>query len=135
MLYSAQTGGFYTEAVNEHIPEDAKLVINYDELLAGQGAGQRITPDLAGFPVLADPLPSISVCVSALQAMKAISTLSMVEAYEAWTNSPERTFIERAFINKAQTWERSNPTLIAAAADLGMTVEQIDAFFALAATL
>lgn len=80
--------------------------------------------------------PSVPSQVSALQGLKAIAqTPSLAEAYDAWATDPARTFLQRAFINKAQTWERADPTLSVAAAALGLTEAQLDGLFTLAATL
>jgi len=73
--------------------------------------------------------------ISALQGLLAIDQAGLSAAYEAWASDPARTFAERAFINKAQAWRRDDPTLNAAAATLGLSGEQVDALFALAATL
>lgn len=73
--------------------------------------------------------------VSALQGLLAVDQAGMAAAYTAWASDSSRTFAERAFIDKAQTWKRDDPTLMAAAAAFGLTELQIDALFTLAATL
>lgn len=82
------------------------------------------------------PTPtSIPSSVTALQALLAIDQAGLSAAYEAWANDPARTFAQRAFINKAQNWRRDDATLGAAAVSLGLSSEQVDALFVLAATL
>lgn len=58
IYYSTTTGGFYDTAIHgDNIPDDA-VEITADEhadLLAGQAAGQCITADDDGYPVLVDP--------------------------------------------------------------------------------
>lgn len=73
--------------------------------------------------------------VTALQGLLALDHEGLSSYYEAWALAPERTFAQRAFINKAMTWRRDDPTLNTAATDLGLTTEQVDALFALATTL
>lgn len=73
--------------------------------------------------------------VSALQGLLAIDAAGLAEVYEAWAHSPDRTFAQKAFINKAQTWKRSDPTLSAAAADIGLTEANLDALFTAASSL
>ena len=73
--------------------------------------------------------------VDALQGLKAIDAAGLSTAYEAWAGDPGRKFIEKAFINRAQTWRRDDPVLSAGAAALGLTGEQLDQLFVLAATL
>lgn len=72
--------------------------------------------------------------VYALQGLKAIDHFGFASAYDAWASDPSRTFLERAFINKAQTWERGDSTLTAAALALGITEAQLDAMFTWAAS-
>lgn len=79
--------------------------------------------------------PAVPQSVSALQALLALDHQGMSGAYEEWAGSPQRTFAQRAFIQKAQTWKRDDPTLLAAATDLGLTGQQIDDLFSLADTL
>lgn len=78
------------------------------------------------------PIPSQ---ITALQGLKAIDASGMSEAYTAWANDPARTFLEKAFIDKAQTWQRDNDVIAAAQVALGLTDQQIDDLFSLAATL
>lgn len=80
----------------------------------------------------ANPVPQE---VTALQAMKALDAAGMSAAYEAWANAPERTFLERAFINRATHWLRSDPVLLSGAAAIGISAAQLDDLFRLAATL
>lgn len=73
--------------------------------------------------------------VTALQGMKAIDAAGLAAAYTVWASDPERTFLEKAFIDKALTWERDNEVILAAQVALGLTDEQVDSLFILAATL
>lgn len=68
--------------------------------------------------------------IPALDALLALDAAGLSSAYDAWANSPTRTFAERAFIAKAQTWRRDDPTLNAAAAALGLSESEVDALFA-----
>lgn len=73
--------------------------------------------------------------VTALQGLLAIDAAGLSGAYETWANDPDRTFAQRAFIQRAQTWRRDDPTLQGAAEALGLTEAQLDDLFTLAATL
>ena len=73
--------------------------------------------------------------IAALQGLLAIDQAGLSASYDVWANDPSRTFAQKAFINKALTWKRDDPTLNAAALDLGLTSTQLDNLFALAATL
>jgi hypothetical protein len=83
----------------------------------------------------APPETNVPQEVSPLQAMLALDKAGMSAAYEAWATDPARTFAERAFINRAQVWRRDDPLMQAAATALGISPEQLDQLFALAATL
>jgi len=83
----------------------------------------------------APPETTVPQEVSPLQAMLALDQAGMSAAYEAWSTAPARTFAERAFINRAQVWRRDDPLMQAAATALGISPEQLDQLFALAATL
>ena len=84
-------------------------------------------------PIVApDPVPQ---SIDALQGLLALDHEGMAGFYETWASAPERTFAQRAFINKALTWKRNDPTLNAAASDLGLTSTQVDSLFTLAVTL
>ena len=85
--------------------------------------------------LFADIPASVPQSVSALQGLLAVDQAGMAAAYTAWASDSARTFAERAFIDKAQTWKRDDPTLMAAAAAFGLTSEQIDNLFVLAASL
>ena len=103
-----------------------RAVNSADDIGDGETFAEQI-PEPAALTVVAH--------VSALQGLLAIDQAGLSEAYDEWANSPARTFAERAFIEKAQTWKRNDPTLNAAATDLGLTSEQVDQLFILAATL
>lgn len=84
-------------------------------------------------PVIPEnPVPQ---SVSPLQAYLALDQAGVASAFEAWASNPARSFAEKAFINRAQEWRRDDPVLSAGAAALGLTDEQLDGLFVLAATL
>lgn len=87
-------------------------------------------------PLPVDQSPVFPATITALQGLLAIGqNPALAAAYESWANDPARTFAQRAFINKAQTWRRDDATLAAAATEFGLSGEQVDGLFALAATL
>lgn len=82
-------------------------------------------------PTPPEPAPR----VTALQGMLALDQAGLAPQYEAWASDPARTFAERAFIQRAQHWQRDDQTLVAAATALGLDDAQIDALFEAAAQL
>lgn len=81
------------------------------------------------------PVQPVPVAVEPLQGLLALDKAGMSAAYDTWANNPARTFAERAFIDKAQTWRRDNAVLQGACTALGITSGQLDDLFRLAATL
>lgn len=81
------------------------------------------------------PPPQVPDSCTALAGMLALDAAGMSDAYETWANDPERTFAERAFINKALTWRRDDPVLLAGADALGLTESQLDELFIAASQL
>lgn len=79
--------------------------------------------------------PMVPQSVAPLQGLLALDAAGLADDYELWANAPERTFSERAFINRAQVWRRDDPLLQAGTGALGMTDAQLDQLFILAATL
>lgn len=85
-------------------------------------------------PYVPPPTPPVTE-VTALQGLLAIDHAGLSVEYAVWANSPLRTFAQKAFIDKAQMWKRNDPTLIAAATDIGLSEGQLDALFTLASNL
>ena len=88
--------------------------------------------ELEASRVVTNPVPSQ---VSALQGLLAINAAGLSEAYSAWASSGERTFAERAFIDKATHWKRTDPVLLSGATALGLTSDQVDQLFISASAL
>lgn len=101
---------------------------DYAEYLVWLAEGN--TPE----PYVPPPAPPVTE-VTALQGLLAIDHAGLSVEYTVWANSPLRTFAQKAFINKAQTWRRDDPTLITAATDIGLSEGQLDALFTLASNL
>jgi len=79
--------------------------------------------------------PIVPESITPLQGELAIDQAGLSAAYEAWRDDPARTFSERAFIQRATVWKRSDPVLDAAGVALGLTDAQIDQLFITAARL
>lgn len=67
--YSASTGGFYLEGINETIPDDAVAVTEaeFAALMAAQAKGQEIRPDANGKPVAAAHVATTDELLAALR--------------------------------------------------------------------
>ena len=91
--------------------------------------GDSYNAETGAFSPSPPPPPEVPEAVPALEALLALDAAGLSGAYEAWATDPARTFAERAFINKALTWRRDDPTLNAAGDALGLTEEQKDQLF------
>lgn len=80
-------------------------------------------------PVVVPTLAGVPQSIPTLSALLVLDSAGLADAYEAWATSPDRTFAQRAFISKATHWRRDDPTLLAAAAELGLSDEQVDGLF------
>ena len=76
-----------------------------------------------------------SMIVSRLQARLALIQAGLWASVELWAQDPETPPEHLAFFEDASNWQRNDSTLAAAATALGLTDEQMDGLFALAATL
>lgn len=103
--------------------------LHTDELIAAYQAS------LAGEDIDAPAPDLVPQQITALQGMMAIDQSGLSDAFDTWANDPARTFSEKAYIQKADVWKRSDPVLAAGAEALGLTDEQVDDMFKLAATL
>ena len=84
------------------------------------------------------PVGSISAVPESIDPLKALLILDscgLSAAYQLWATDPARTFAELAFINRATVWKRNDPVLLAGAAALNLTSDQVDALFLAAAKL
>lgn len=79
------------------------------------------------------PHATVPESVPVLNALLAIDAAGLAVSYQAWADSPDRTFAERAFITKAQSWERQSPVTLAAIKALGISSKQADELFTSAA--
>jgi hypothetical protein len=95
---------------------------------------QMTEQEVAEFEASRIPVDTIPQRVTALQGLLAIDEAGMATQYQAWATSPSREFAERAYIDKALHWDRTDPVLIAGATALGLTSDELDALFVSAAT-
>lgn len=95
-------------------PDDARQVWNFQ------------TSTWGAVPV------TVPQAISALNGLLTLDEAGLSAAYQSWVEAPERTFAQKAFIEKAMTWRRNDPVVLAAAEALQLTSEQVDALFILA---
>lgn len=73
--------------------------------------------------------------IDPVQGLLALDRAGYAAAYKSWATDPVRTFEELAFIDKAKIWRRNDPVLLSGAAALGITKEQLDQLFLIAANI
>lgn len=83
-------------------------------------------------PLQKPPVPHV---IEALQGLRAIDEFGYSEAYDSWSHSSSRTFLEKAFINKAMTWKRQDSVVLAMGVALGISSDKMDELFIYGNTL
>lgn len=113
------------QVIPKHVVPGAALVTV--ESLPADYAPGRYTYDNGFVPVpVTVPVPQ---SVKPLDAIILLDSMGLGAAYKAYRDSPARTLLEQETLLRAEVWERSNPTLIAAATAMGITSEQLDQMF------
>lgn len=136
---SMSTRGFYTPEIHgENMPADVVEITDefYLELLEGQSNGKVI--DWSGnLPVLTIPDIVISIPqeVTKFQAKVALYQSGLLEAVEAEISKPETQMEMKLAWQDAQTFKRTSSFVIGMASLLGLTEQQLDDLFILAASV
>ena len=113
------------QVIPKHVVPGAVLV-TVDSLPADYAPG-RYTYDNGFVPV---PVTvAVPQSVDPLAAIALLDSMGLGAAYKAYRDSPDRTLLDQETLLRAKAWERSNPTLIAAATAMGITSEQLDSMF------
>ena len=113
------------QVIPKHVVPGAVLV-TVDSLPADYVPG-RYTYDNGFVPV---PVTvAVPQSVDPLAAIALLDSMGLGAAYKAYRDSPDRTLLDQETLLRAKAWERSNPTLIAAATAMGITSEQLDQMF------
>jgi hypothetical protein len=100
------------------------------------GVPVEMTPDEVADFEASRPLPNpVPQRVTALQGLLAIDAAGLSTDYQVWATDVDRTFAEKAFIDKALHWNRDDPVLLSGAAAIGLTAEQVDQLFIAASAL
>ena len=136
LFYSASSRGFYDDAIHSSMPADAVPITSQvrQALLEAQSAGKQIEPDGNGFPIAVDPPPpGPPQVVSRFQARAALHLAGLLPSVEALMAAPEADPLARLAWADAIEFRRDSPTLVAMAAALSLTDEQLDQLFITAA--
>ncbi|WP_339511920.1 hypothetical protein [Pseudomonas sp. RL_15y_Pfl2_60] len=129
MLYfSKATGGFYDGAVHASMPSDVVEVSrkSHEALMAGQSAGQVITGDDSGNPILTAPVPIVlttpELCKNIDAAADATRLAIIGDPLRA--TEYERAAIEAQDFKDAGYPDESVPRTVSAWAINGRTAQQ-----------
>lgn len=143
MLYSAETGGFYTPEIHgENIPADAveiELTV-YAALLDGQASVKRIAADAAGYPVLVDPpavepmVPRVVTMRQARLALLGAGLLLQVDQAISALPEPQQSAARIEWDYSSEV-HRDRAFVQQLGQALGLSDEQLDALFIQAAAL
>jgi hypothetical protein len=99
MQYAASTNGFYLPEVHgAAIPSDAVEISEqlYVDLIAGQAAGQIITADLDGTPMLKNPAPILPPTPDQIRAATSMSKADFCRALYSAKILTEDSVVEAA---------------------------------------
>lgn len=99
------------------------------ELIDGLWQYKWTVRDLTPEEIEARYQASIPKEVSALACLAAINEFGKAADYTLWATSPDRTFMEEAFIKKATIWKYDNEALNAACISLNISDQQKAAMF------
>jgi len=126
---TVQGGGGYHLSTGAIYPPGLTLV--QDVTIPSELVGKRLSYVAGVFSELPEypkqvPVPQF---VKPLAAIILLDSMGLGAAYKAYRDSPARTLLEQETLLRAEVWERSNPTLIAAATAMGITSEQLDQMF------
>lgn len=138
IFYSASTRGFYDDTIHTALPDDAVPITAEvrQSLMSAQSAGKEIASDEHGYPIAVDrPPPGPPQVVSRFQARAALHLAGLLEQVEALMAAPETDALWRLAWADAIEFRRDSPTLVAMAAALSLTDEQLDQLFITAAGL
>lgn len=144
MFYSKSTNGFYsTEIHGDKIPSDAiEITIEkHAALIHAQCSGKLIQADADGNPITSDPIPKTAeelrerIEVTAFQAQAALARSGKYDAILKIMESTDTPLEMKLAWNKAQSFKRLSPTVLAMAQLLQLSESQLDDLFALAKTI
>lgn len=138
LFYSGAARGFYDDAIHSTMPADAVPITEqvWQAMLAAQSDGKQIEPDANGYPVAVDPPPlGPPQVVSRFQARAALHLAGLLPQVEALMAAPETDALWRLAWTDAIEFRRDSPTLVAMAAALNLTEQQLDQLFITAAGL
>ena len=140
LFYSAQTGGFYDDAIHgADLPPDAVEIdpATHAALLDGQAAGLMIVAVNDGRPILIDrPAPTpeealaserASMRASRFQARAALHIAGLLPQIEAAVAGAD-PIVQIAWADAAE-WRRDSPALTALASAVGLDDDAIDQLF------
>jgi len=134
MLYSKSTNSFYLPEVHgEGVPSDAVEISaeRHLQLLMGERAGQKISPDIKGYPVLVDQEQVCPRSIEMRQVRRALLALGYSEAIGPSDLSPEA----RIDWEYETTVKRSSHLVEELQRVLGLSHQQMDDLFILGFTL
>lgn len=76
----------------------------------------------------------VTPTIDAVSGFFALHQIGFSEAYETWVSSGERTFLQKAYFNHSTLWRKDDEILITCLSDIGMTEQQIEDLFEIAAS-
>src|SRR5690606_18612826 len=119
----------FDDAIHSSMPQDAVPITEqvHRSLMDAQSTGKNIASDANGFPIAVDPPPpGPPTVVSRFQARAALHLAGLLESVETLMANPETDMLARLAWIDATEFRRDSPTLVAMAAALSLTEQQLD---------
>jgi len=138
MFYSQSTGGFYiTEIHGKNIPSDSvEITLEHHEILmSGQSNGFQIVSDESGFPDLG-PKPEYDAFILPItprQIRQALTAAGLRESVESGVAAGSQDL--KDWWEFSDSFERMHPEVIAFGIALKKSDKELDALWALGASL
>ena len=108
---------------------------NFDHVLVESIFTQAWTKAQAEMAEAKELFDPDRILIRQLQLMAAISELNLTAEFEAWESSPDRSFMEKAFMRYASHHAYGEPVLTSIFQGLGLTESQSRDLFQLARSL
>lgn len=115
----------------KHFVDESGQVFAYDKDQVESGIVPEGLRPMTAKEVKAhqNPPKSAPARVEALYGLLAIDAEKLSEKYTAWSKSPDLSFAEQAFIEKAIYWRREDPVVAEMATALDLSEAGMDSIF------
>jgi hypothetical protein len=76
----------------------------------------------------------VTPTIMSVDGFFALDVMKFSSVFETWISSEDRTFLQKAYFNHSTIWKNNDEILLTCLSDIGMSEQQIDDLFELAAS-